>query len=210
MDAFNCVKPFVIWLRILGIFPVANKFFDLKNSKWQRVIHELPFYNAVIIASVLCLFNLKSNVWTNIWSISIFIGMSSFFVVVVYQRLKWNLMWIFLKKIDKIDLKVIWTQQFFEQSCWNFKFFQLSMISRINYRSHKNFSNFYSLFVFLLILVISFLIPACFIILSEATFNIIVPSFLFFQTYLLSFILQLTFAAFGVRERLRLLNCSLR
>lgn len=68
----------------------------------------------------------------------------------------------------------------------------------------------YTASVILTITFFATIIPISLMVKNEITWSAMIPSFSFFQTFLFTSTFQLTFAAFGVRDRLRLLNNYLR
>jgi pheromone shutdown protein TraB len=106
IDFSYCIKPLLVFLRAFGMFPISNTFFTRKTKKWMRIASELIFYGLLIAAGVLIVLNLYLTPLKNIWNFSLAVGFLTFFVTIVYQRMKWKSILKFIKLIKNIDEKV--------------------------------------------------------------------------------------------------------
>jgi hypothetical protein len=106
MDFPLCIKPLLVFLRAFGMFPITDRFFEQKSKKWIRIASELIFYGLLIAAGVLIVLNLYLTPLKNIWNFSLAVGFLTFFVTIVYQRMKWKSILQFIKLIENIDEKV--------------------------------------------------------------------------------------------------------
>lgn len=209
MDLLNSVQPFLVWLRIVGMFPVSDDKLQTKKTSAQKLIHEIFFINSLLVATFLAGLNLSFVSLKNVWNFAMIFGFFNYFVTFINQRLKRRAIWNFLSLLHNIDQKVFYFT-IIKFLIYPLTFQLLLNNFTIKYKKQRNFIFFYSASMILTIAIFSTLAPITFLIKNEGSWTDLVPSFCFFQNYMFSFIFQLTFAAFGVRERLKLLNNSLR
>jgi hypothetical protein len=107
MNIFDCAKPFLVLLKVFGLFPVTNKRFSRKKTKkLQKLVDEVVVGFVLILSIVLVCINVNSGLFQNVWHYSALIGFVTFLIIIFYQKMKWKAIWKILKTIDEFDRKV--------------------------------------------------------------------------------------------------------
>jgi hypothetical protein len=106
MEFVLCINPLLDFLRVFGMFPITDTFFMRKTKKRMRIASGVIFYCLLISAGVLIVLNVYLTPWKNIWNFSLAVGFMTFYVTIVYQRMKWKSIFKFINLIKAIDEKV--------------------------------------------------------------------------------------------------------
>lgn len=106
MNLFASVHPFLVWLRVVGMFSIPNDELKGKKKKAQIIVQEIFFLSSLVIASILVILNFSFVCLKNVWTFAMFFGFFNFFVIFVNQRLKRRAIWNFLSLLHNIDQKV--------------------------------------------------------------------------------------------------------
>lgn len=212
-NIFNCSEPFLILMKIFGLFPLT-----LNKKRRFRTTAIDVFSTVCAILVFICLgtvsfmdifsFKIGSIILEKAWSFICKLAVFLQFLTMAYQLWKCQEVATILTSLHKVDAKVF--KILSKRGIHKF-YFQLMKVSVTpNLRKHQTTMFAITFFVMSVSFSTTFLIPLYHFFSSYSILPIASLTFVYLFFYMEIFVLQFTFSCFLVKVRFEFLNSILR